>query len=345
MADHVRRGESDREHVGVLVRPELVSAHRLQRGLQEQLVAEGRPSEVVVELRRGRRAAHAVREHGVDAVPLALDVVGPRVLAVEGLVGQQPRPDPPGGGVRRPRGVPACQPGGQRAGVVRAAHEQAHGRVEPVGGVGAGAGHEDGRAVLERHADHARGGRLLLEHVAEGEAAEVRGRGAVAGAAHGRHRGVFHDVDVLLEQRVVPLVRYDAGMVRAAPREEDGMARPRLRVGVRVERVREHGAVVQQRAQPGPVERSEAREVVVAHLVHGDEEHQARRARRPRFVRGPQSQRGQRRHRRQQRGQSQAPPLHRNQRSLRAASSRAVRAARTASLSETSAGGTSHHDS
>ena len=61
--------------------------------------------------------------------------------------------------------------------VIRGRHETALVFIEPHGCVGLAAGHADRRAVLERHANHARRREMLLQAVSQRRLVEAHGRG------------------------------------------------------------------------------------------------------------------------------------------------------------------------
>jgi len=98
------------------------------------------------------------------------------------------------------------------------------------------------------------------------------------------------------------------------------MAGPRLRVAVAVERIREDRAAIEERLEAAAIEGREARQVVVPHLVDGEEQDEPGRARRAGVPRRPDAESEHGRPRRQQ-GNERATDLHRNQRSFLTASS------------------------
>ena len=112
-----------------------------------------------------------------------------------------------------------------------------------------------------------------------------------------------------------------------------------------VQRVREDRGAVEQGLEASAIERREPRQVVVTHLVDGDEQDEARRPRGAGSRNGPKAKDENPGDGDGQESQEQASHPHKNQRSFLTASSYARRTALTLSISETSAGGTSHHDS
>ena len=112
VADHVARGEAHGQDVRRVVLAEAVALHCGQREIEQDLVGERRPPQIVEVVDVRRVPADAVGEDGVFAVPLPLHVVGPGVLHVRGRVGQQPFPETRGVGVGQPAAVPPLEPPG-----------------------------------------------------------------------------------------------------------------------------------------------------------------------------------------------------------------------------------------
>ena len=278
VADHVGGREADAQDVGGLVTAEVVALQGRRREVEQDLVRERRPSQVVVELESRRDAADGVREHHVLAVELAVDRIRACEARVAGGVRQQGLPDTAGVRVDEALRVPCVEPAGRPIGVPRAGHETAVGRLVPVGRVGPTPGRQDRGAVLERDPDHARRGRGRLQHVADREGIEVRRRrGSSAAAADEAHRGVVHHVHALAQRPVVPGVAHDARAARRAAREQHRVPRAGLGAGVAVQGVGEHGAALGEPLESSRVQRPEAIQVVGAHLVDGDEEDKPRR--------------------------------------------------------------------
>ncbi len=152
VADDVAGREAHGQDVGGLVRAQVVGLHRGRGQVEEHLVGEGRAAQVVVEIEGRRGAGETVREHRVLAIPLALHVVLAGVADVGRRVREQPLPDAARVGVRQAPRVPAHEPARRLGHVPAAGDEAAAGRLVPVRRVGAPAGHQDRRAVLEGHA-------------------------------------------------------------------------------------------------------------------------------------------------------------------------------------------------
>ena len=133
VADHVAGREADGQDVGGVVRAEVVGLHRGGREVEQDLVGERRAAQVVVVVDRRRRAADAVREDRVLAVPLALDVV---LAGVGGRRSRGPAAGAPRRGRRSASGepprVPALEPARRLVRVPAAGDEAAARALVPV---------------------------------------------------------------------------------------------------------------------------------------------------------------------------------------------------------------------
>ena len=92
----------------------------------------------------------------------------------------------------------------------------------------------------------------------------------------GRCLSVVDDVDGPAERRVEPVIRDDAGMTGMPTGENHGVAGPGLVRGMTVLCVGEDGPSVEQRSQAAGVERFEPSQVVVSHLIDGQDQDQPR---------------------------------------------------------------------
>ena len=211
------------------------------------------------------------------AVRLALDRVGAGILFIDREVAEQPFPALAGVSVDLARRVPLVEPGGRLAvaEIVGAADELAGAAFVPEGAVGAAAGHQNGRAVLHRHAEDARRRVCLLQGVANGRARKFAGdaakplpptvvcTGSPTTFSSPAMRSSYHSFETIPE------------VSACRPESSTECPGPVSVFGVAVVGVGEDRTLVEQTLEPGLVERREPLQILRFHLVHGNEQDQS----------------------------------------------------------------------
>ena len=248
MAEIVGRGETHRQQIGLLVSAQVLFLDHLQGKFQHQFVGEGRG------VQAGKEAlARLHRQLPTQPVSAQIALGGPgRVVRLH------PR--------RQRRKVPGA--GQDGAGI-----------AEPERTVRIAPGGQDGAAILQRDAVDLAALAGQLQLITDGRNQQAVGRSArhiasVLSATQGRRIVIRNALDCSAFHTSVPGIAGNAADRRHRTGQEGGMPHGRDRRRRLVVGIGKHGALLQQALEPAGELVLEAGQIVIAHLVDDDGEHQ-----------------------------------------------------------------------